>query len=243
MQKILINDFFFSLQQQMIAKLSTERKILFHPSTKGDATELNWLHWMKVYLPKRYCVDKAFAIDCSGTISDQLDMVIYDQHYSPFVFNQDGAIYIPAESIYAVFEIKQELSKENIEYCGKKIESVRMLKRTTKPIVHAGGTFSPRPLTKIIGGILTLSSSWSPPLGDPFKNIITKLEEKQRIDIGCCLEHGAINIEYCSELEINVSKSNCGLISFFLDLLDILQGLGTVSAIDLMQYKDAIYED
>lgn len=229
-----------ALQKQMIARLSSERDIIFHPVTKGDATELNWLDWLRTYIPKRYCVDKAFIIDSKGSISDQIDLVVYDQHYSPFVFNQDGAIYVPAESIYAVFEIKQDLTKEYIEYAGKKIESVRVLKRTSKSIVHAGGVYKPRELTPIIGGILTLSSLWSPPLGTAFEDAIGNLSSVQRIDIGCCLEYGAFKIDYSDRPTVTKSSSQASLISFFLDFLDVLQGLGTVSAIDLMEYKKGI---
>lgn len=235
-----INEYFLALQKQMIARLSSERDIIFHPGTKGDATELNWLDWLRTYIPKRYCVDKAFIIDSEGSISDQIDLVVYDQHYSPFVFNQDGAIYVPAESIYAVFEIKQDLTKEYIGYTGNKIESVRALKRTSKSIVHAGGVYKPRDLTPIIGGILTLSSVWSPPLGTAFEEAIENLSGVQRIDIGCCLEYGAFKIDYSDRPTVSKSNSQTSLISFFLDFLDVLQGLGTVSAIDLMEYKKGI---
>jgi hypothetical protein len=235
-----INEYFLALQKQMITRLSSERDIIFHPGTKGDATELNWLDWLRTYIPKRYCVDKAFIIDSEGSISDQIDLVVYDQHYSPFIFNQDGAIYVPAESIYAVFEIKQDLSKEYIEYAGKKMESVRVLKRTSKSIVHAGGVYKPRDLTPIIGGILTLSSIWSPPLGTAFEEAIGNLSGAQRIDIGCCLEYGAFKIDYSDRPSAIKSSSQASLISFFLDFLDVLQGLGTVSAIDLMEYKKGI---
>ena len=122
----------------MITKLSTNRMSIIHPGAKGDVSELNWIQWLKDYLPKRYCVDKAFIIDCENNISDQIDVVIYDQQYSPFVFNQDSVIYIPAESVYAVFEVKKELNKEYIEYAEKKAGSVRSLHRTSAPIPHAG---------------------------------------------------------------------------------------------------------
>jgi len=212
-----INEYFLALQKQMIARLSSERDIIFHPGTKGDATELNWLDWLRTYIPKRYCVDKAFIIDSEGSISDQIDLVVYDQHYSPFVFNQDSAIYVPAESIYAVFEIKQDLTKECIEYTGKKIESVRISKRTSKPIVHAGGVYKARDLTPIIGGILTLSSVWSPPLGTAFEEAIGNLDSIKRIDIGCCLEYGAFKVDYSNDLTKIKSNSQASLISFFLD--------------------------
>ena len=70
-------------------------------------------------------------IDCKGNISDEIDMVIYDQQYSPFLFNRDTSLFIPAESVYAVLEIKQDLNKKHIEYAGRKASSVRLLHRTS----------------------------------------------------------------------------------------------------------------
>ena len=37
---------------------------------------------------------------------------IYDQQYTPFVFVEDGVKFIPAESVYAAFEVKQEVTRE-----------------------------------------------------------------------------------------------------------------------------------
>lgn len=240
MGKIPINDFFIALQDEMISKLSMDRKLLEHPVSKGDSSELNWLEWMKTYLPKRYSADKAFAVDYEGNTSDQLDLVIYDQHYSPFVFKRDGAIFIPAESIYAVFEVKQELTKDYIEYASNKISSVRELKRTRKDIVHAGGTFAQRPLTRIIGGILTLESSWSPPFGKAFQDAMNIQEEKKVINIGCCLKNGSFLKHQEESKPIEISTQESSLITFFLNLLEDLQSIGTVQAIDLMKYIESM---
>ena len=100
--KIDLKDLFYDLQKQMIAKLSTNRSAISHPGTKGDASELNWIQWLKDYLPKRYCVDKAFIIDCDNNISDQIDVVIYDQQYTPFAFNQDSVIYTSRKRICSI---------------------------------------------------------------------------------------------------------------------------------------------
>lgn len=45
-----------------------------------------------------------------------------------FIFKQDDFMYIPAESVYAVFEVKQDV-KGHIEYASQKVESVRKLKK------------------------------------------------------------------------------------------------------------------
>src|SRR3989304_6660458 len=197
MSDINLKTIFLNLQKQMIHKLSSGREIIFHPASKGDASELNWIEWLRNYLPKRYEVDKAFVIDSNNRFSQQLDLVIYDRQYSPFVFNQDGAIYIPAESVYAVFEVKQEINKENMTYAGDKIRSVRILNRTSAPIVHAGGKIQdPKPPFKIIGGILTLASGWKDTFGDGFHNCIKSYDENSQVDIGCILETASFIVDY-----------------------------------------------
>jgi len=239
MGQVDIKNLFYSLQTQMVTKLSTNRQHIQHPGIKGDSSELNWIIWLKTYLPRRYSVDKAFIIDCDGNISDQIDVVIYDQQYSPFVFNQDNAYYIPAESVYAIFEIKQEINKEYITYAGEKAKSVRSLRRTTTAIPHAGGYYEPKQHKKIISGILTLSSAWKPPLGDSFEKALQSLDDESRLDIGCILEEGSFLIDYKNE-SIAKSTKEESLIFFFLKLLIELQKLGTAPAIDINCYGSAL---
>lgn len=239
MGKVDIKKLFYSLQIQMAAKLSTNRQHMHHPGIKGDSSELNWIEWLKTYLPKRYSVDKAFIIDCEGNISDQIDVVIYDQQYSPFVFNQDNAYYIPAESVYAVFEVKQEISKDYVEYAGGKTKSVRSLIRTSTVIPHAGGCYEPKQHKGILSGLLTLSSNWSPPLGDSFEKAIYSLDAESRLDLGCILEEGAFLVDYETG-RVEKSTKEESLIYFFLKLLIELQKLGTSPAIDINCYGNAL---
>lgn len=237
-----LNQIFLNLQNQMIQKLSSNREIIFHSTTKGDASELNWIEWLRTYLPRRYEVDKAFIIDSENNFSEQIDLVIYDRQYSPFVLKQDGAVYIPAESVYAIFEIKQTLNKENLEYAFKKIKSVRVLKRTSAPIVHAGGKIPiPKLPFKIIGGILTLSSDWKTPFANIFSQSLINLDDDSQIDICCILENTAFNIEYINATHnIESSSDREALIFFFLKLLARLQQLGTVPAMDINAYANSI---
>lgn len=239
MKNINLRNLFIHLQNQMAGKLSTDREVILHPGTKGDASELNWVNWLKKYLPKRYSVDKAFIIDCDNKISDQIDLVIYDQQYSPFVFNQDNAKYIPAESVYAVFEVKQTLNKSFIQYAGEKAESVRVLRRTSAPIYHAGGRYDPKPHKNIISGILTLESEWKPPLGDSFESCIFDLNENERIYLGCALQSGAFLVDY-NEHIIEKSSTEESLIFFFLKLLIELHKLGTIPALDIECYAQSL---
>ncbi len=238
--KIDIKNLFKNMQQQMLAQLNAQ-EFISHPGTKGDVTENNWLDWMRKYLPKRYCVDKAFVIDSDGNISEQIDIVIYDKQYSPIVFEQNGAVYVTAESVYAVFEVKQELNKQYIEYAGKKIASVRSLRRTSVPITYSTGVKPPKPLHKIIGGMLTTRTSWVSPINDVLKEHLTALQIDNRIDLICCLTESSYCVEYLQDkIKLNKNTDDEILIYAFLELLLQLQRIGTVPAIDLIQYAKAI---
>lgn len=222
----------------MIAALATDREAIQHAPTKGAATELHWLKMLDDYLPKRYCADNAFVLDCEGNRSDQIDIVIYDRQYSPFLFNQGGAKNVPAESVYAVFEVKPNIDAGKIAYAGAKAESVRKLRRTSVPIRHAGGRFDPIEPPYIFAGILALESSWNPPLGEPLVDALGKLERPQRLECGCALRSGSFEATYDADgkPELKTGSSETALIRFFLGLLARLQAAGTVAALDFGEY-------
>jgi hypothetical protein len=229
---------FLGLQKSLVTELETSRSSINHPGTKGDATETNWIVMLEKYLPKRYQVSNAFVIDSKGGISEQQDIVIYDRQYSPFLFNHSGALYIPAESVYAVLEVKQNLNADHIDYAGKKIKSVRDLHRTNAAITHAGGKIdTPRELFPILGGLLTLESDWSPAFGSAFVSSLKKLSPAGHIDLGCSLKNGSYEIAYDKdEPVISIKNGDVILLSFFLSLLAQLQALGTAPAINIHAY-------
>lgn len=256
-----LRNLFHGLQKQMLTSLNVNRMFIGHPGSKGDATEQHWIEFLRAYLPERYKVDKAIVIDSTGNVSEQMDVVIYDAIYTPFIFKQDGFMYIPAESVYAVFEVKQDV-KGYIEYAAKKIESVRKLKRTSISMVASGITKPARPLTKIIGGILTTTSSYKE--NDRVIKQLEELKGLQTLDLGCLCDAGSFYVDYketvpkdidpitdnCKYIEqvyesrevkeIEFSNKEVSLFTFFLQLVSYLKSIGTVAAIDINAYLKAI---
>jgi hypothetical protein len=135
--RINLKQLFLSLQNQLQTKMVTNREFVHHGPAKGAASEQAWLAMFNAYLPQRYRADSAFVIDCDGELSDQIDIVIYDRQYSPLILQQDGVLYVPAESVYAIFDVKQELGRWTIFQAANKAASVRKLKRTSVPIHYA----------------------------------------------------------------------------------------------------------
>lgn len=269
MNNINLKELFYGLQEQMEARLKTNRSFIPHPTSKGDALEEVWIDWLREYLPNRYNVDKAFVIDSQSGMSEQIDLVIYDQQYTPFIFTQDQTKYIPAEGVYAVFEVKPDLkgscnykgsSVNFIDYASKKIESVRRLIRTSTTIIDRGQLRNARPLTKIVGGILTNTNTIAKE--DTVKQHLESVSGLGSLDMGCSMDTGSFFADYerkeDSEIEdfneriqdyysgrsvtkLNFSSKEESLVSFFLQLSRYLQqSIGTVAAIDLGEYAKAI---
>lgn len=234
--KISLEKLFSDLQTELFSKLEVDRSIP-HPTVKGEETELDWLGFLES-LPSRYQVNKGLVIDAKGNLSDQIDAIIYDRHYSPLILQRKSTLYIPAESVYAVFEIKPNLSKENIEYAGAKAKSVRVLKRTNVPVRQIDGSFRQRSLLPIISGILTSRSDWKLPQEKSLKSALSLLDTNSRLDLGIALKGASFYCSYIngSKLELAISRPEQALIGFYINLLKQLQLLGNAPAIDFDAY-------
>ena len=184
-----------SLHDDIQQRLEAVRKSFGHPGTKGEASERVWLELLQTYLPRRYQAATAHVVDSLGMFSEQIDVVVFDRQYSPFIFKYEGQTIIPAESVYAVFEAKQTVNAGQIRYARKKVASVRRLHRTSLPIPYAKGTYPAKPLIPIYGGLLTFESDWSPPLGEPLRDALDNGEEKDRLDMGCVAAHGYFSFD------------------------------------------------
>jgi hypothetical protein len=173
------------------------------------------------------------VVDSEGNFSRQIDVLIFDRQYSPFIFKIEGSTYVPAESVYAVFEVKQTINSSHISYAQDIVASVRALHRTSLPIPHAGGTYPPKPLAPIIGGLLTFESDWQPPLGDSLLNALDP-NHPCRLDLGCVASHGLFSND--AEGNYTISPQPKAATAFLFELIARLQSMATVPMIDVRAY-------
>jgi hypothetical protein len=238
-------------KQEMLRSQLAASSVHWHPDAKGDVGENNWhaaldgRHGRGGFLPGRYAVSSAYIIDADGNRSDQIDLVVHDAHFCPLLFEQAGHRYIPAESVYAVFEVKPELNRDYVLYAAEKAASVRALRRTSVPIVWMGGTAKPREPFPILAGILTTRSGWSPPFGDPLNEALGDTGEEGRLDLGAAAESGSFEVSYGADGSPSVIPSDpeAWLMFFLTRLYTKLQALGTVTAVDLSAYAQPLEAD
>jgi hypothetical protein len=223
-----------SVHNDIERRLATAREAFAHPTTKGDASEQVWLELFQKYLPRRYQAERAHVVDSNGVFSDQIDVVIFDRQYSPFIFDFEGQKIVAAESVYAVFEAKQTATAAYVAAAQDKVQSVRRLHRTSLPIPHAGGTYPPKPLQPILGGLLTFESDWSPPLGESLCTALDAGVGERRLDIGCIAAHGVF---FCDAAGCNIAVAKPkAATAFLLELIARLQDSATVPMIDVRAY-------
>ena len=228
-------EIFLRVQHEMLAQLATGHAFE-HASTAGAATEHHWLELFDRYLPKRYRATPAFVIDSQGSRSRQVDIAIFDNLYSPLLFPHASGFHIPAESVYAVFEVKPTFSRQWLQDAADKAASVRDLRRTSVPVI-AGGTrrsaIRPRP---ILAGLLATGSVWNPgTFASNLRRALSSIDGP--LDLGCCLEHGAFERTSSPRISrLRISEKDESLIFFIIRLLERLRAMGTAPAADLMLY-------
>jgi hypothetical protein len=180
------------------------------------------------------------VVDVRGRISEEQDIVLFDRQYTPFLFNQDGTTYIPAEGVYAVFEAKQEINAGLLRYAGKKAESVRRLYRTNAVIHHIGGKQPGKKLPRILAGFLALDSGWAKGhWATHAKKTLAGFSAVQRLDVLSVLTEGSAAVRY-GRSGPAITVSDEGLSFLFLELLRRLQCMGTVPAIEYPAYGRSI---
>lgn len=236
-----IRDAFGLRQTQLLATLGLGRSIGGHPVAIGDSSELNWRGMLETILPTRYRVSKAFAVDARGSKSEQIDLLIYDRHFSPVLVDVGEYPFVPAEAVYAVLEIKQDVDSDSVDYASRKVASVRRLHRTSASIYHAGGTFEPRAPQRIIGGLLASSSSWKAPLPVAVRPALDAQSGEGSLDLICALSAGTVEVRDPEGMCSTGPESS--LIFFVLRLLHRLQQLASVPAIDYAEYSRVLEED
>jgi hypothetical protein len=234
--QIDLAELFRRVQREMLAQLSVGR-MFEHASSAGAATERHWLALFRRYLPQRYRAAPAFVIDAQGHRSRQIDLAIFDNLYSPALFPDVAGLHLPAECVYAVFEIKPTFSRQWIREAMDKAATVRALSRTSVAVIAAGGKRKAIRPKKILAGLLATSSVWSEPtFAKNLSPALLQAPAEARLDLGCSLEHGAFELDPA----IRISPAEDALFFFILRLLDRLRSMGTAPAADLMKYAPTL---
>lgn len=101
---------------------------LGHKGLKGNERAAALKDFLEEHLPAIFAVGSGEAIDFRDHRTGELDLFIYDRSTAAPIQSSSESALIPAESLYAVIEVKTTLSQDELNKCFKAAARVRKLK-------------------------------------------------------------------------------------------------------------------
>lgn len=96
-----------NLEEDIIKQLTFKWK---HGTTIGSNRENIWKELFERIVPKKFRVERnVFIIDSKGNCSSEIDLAIFDEQYTPYIFNHGVLKFIPVEAVAAVIECKSNI--------------------------------------------------------------------------------------------------------------------------------------
>jgi hypothetical protein len=97
-----------------------------HDGLTGDYREQMWMKLFRSIIPQKFSMAQGvMIIDSKGNISKEVDIAVYDEQYTPYVFQYNTLKFIPIEAVAVVIECKSTNPKpDELKEWADKIEKL-----------------------------------------------------------------------------------------------------------------------
>lgn len=208
-----IKENYLKMERELVTQLNYN--VSNHRLTAGSYREEIWADFFRRIVPKKFNIARSvFIIDSNRNISKEVDIAIYDEQYTPYIFNYGLIKFIPIEAVAAVVQCKSRaLDKENLLNW---IKSINKLQTSNDSIVrlatyiHVGRESScnatqtaTRPI-KVLCHIPTDETSKDNICDKEHFNIVIEAYQNSKLSE----EQNQSSTEYNGNLKINFSDEN-----------------------------------
>ncbi|GIN63875.1 hypothetical protein J27TS8_38680 [Robertmurraya siralis] len=102
------------VEQSIVNQLYMKQDL--HGTSIGSAREDSWKQLFDMIIPKKFVIEHSvFIIDSEGNVSNEVDLAILDETYTPYIFRYGQLKFIPIEAVAVVVECKSKsLDKKGI---------------------------------------------------------------------------------------------------------------------------------
>lgn len=113
-----------NMEKELITKLNYS--IGHHGVTGGNREDI-WVEFFRRIVPKKFNIARGvFIIDSKTNCSKEVDIAIYDEQYTPYIFNYGLITFIPIEAVAAVVQCKSKsLKNKNLKEWVQAIENLK----------------------------------------------------------------------------------------------------------------------
>ena len=127
-------------QQRMSTAIAQIRSSIPHAGEIGGLVERVFRTQIRDVLPEKVGVSNGFVVDSKGSVSRQMDIILFDRQNTPRIFGSEGAQMFPVESTYACGEVKTEMNSAQFLDSFDKCVSYKTLLRSAY-ISNSNSTF------------------------------------------------------------------------------------------------------
>ncbi|RCX13506.1 hypothetical protein DFR58_11746 [Anaerobacterium chartisolvens] len=112
------------LEKSIVSQLKFDCQ---HNVTIGGVREEIWKSLFEQIIPKKFSIARSvFIIDSNGGVSAEVDLAIFDEQYTPYIFNYGNMRFIPIEAVAVVIQCKSKEPKtKELEHWVKSISELR----------------------------------------------------------------------------------------------------------------------
>jgi hypothetical protein len=114
-------------QQDALSKAFNDATLYTHRGIRGEQREEGVRRFLADQLPRSLSVVTGQAIDCFGTVSRQLDIMIYDSTLNA-PFQGERIELLPAEALLAIVEVKSKLSSDEWSKIAQSVDQYLKLR-------------------------------------------------------------------------------------------------------------------
>lgn len=96
---------YMKLEESITSQLNIAVKR--HHVTSGTFREDIWKGMFEQIIPHKFSIEQSvFIIDSKGRVSKEVDLAIFDEQYTPYIFRHGRIKYIPIEAVAVVIQCK-----------------------------------------------------------------------------------------------------------------------------------------
>jgi hypothetical protein len=133
-----------------------------HQLTAGISREKIWKSLFEQIIPKKFVIDQGiFIIDSNGEISREVDLAVFDEQYTPYIFNYGHIRFIPIEAVAVVIQCKSKSVGNSLKDW---VSSIDKLKTNTQSIVRIASTVLDNKIKNPEGGNQTKTQTATRPI-------------------------------------------------------------------------------
>ncbi|UPK44999.1 DUF6602 domain-containing protein [Paenibacillus pabuli] len=188
----LIADNYNDLNAMMVKEIELATA---HPGLTGSYREEMWRKLFRSMIPLKFSfVHGAMIIDSDGGISNEVDIAVIDEQYTPYIFQYHNLKLIPIEAVSMVIECKStSLPEEQLIEWAKSIDDL-----------NAKNTGIARMATGYSIGVTNITQSKTRPI----KVLVSIKESTKDVTIEALKERLGDHFDFIVQEQVNVVAQN-----------------------------------